>query len=179
MRIEELSRIMPLAGARATRFLNPLNSAMTEFGIDSKLRVAAFVAQVAHESAQLHYMRELADGSAYEMRKDLGNVWPGDGVRFKGRGPIQITGRANYLACGAALGLPLIDHPEQLEIPENGCRASAWFWSVNGLNKWADAGDFDGVSDVINRGRKTATVGDSNGWAERLAFYSKALEVLA
>lgn len=178
MRIEQLNQIMPMAGKRATQFLNALNGTMTEFGITSKLAQAAFLATVAHESAQLVYMRELASGAAYEMRKDLGNTWPGDGVRFKGRGPIQITGRANYIACGKALGLDLISNPELLEIPENGCRASGWFWKTNNINKWADAGDFDGVSDAINRGRKTAAIGDSNGWADRLQFYNKALAVL-
>lgn len=179
MRIDQLQQIMPQSGSRAARFLNPLNSCMSEFGIDSGLRMAAFLATVAHESGQLVYMRELASGSAYEGRKDLGNTQPGDGVRFKGRGPIQITGRANYAACGKALGLDLISNPELLEIPENGCRAAAWFWSSNNLNKWADAGDFDGVSDIVNRGRKTAAQGDSLGWMDRLQFYLRAKRVLA
>ena len=178
MRIEQLNQIMPTAGKRAALFLNALNSAMAEFGITGKLNQAAFLATLAHESGQLRYMLELADGTAYEMRKDLGNTWPGDGVRFKGRGVIQITGRANYAACGAVLGLDLISNPELLEIPENACRSAAWFWEVNKLNRWADAGDFDGVSDVVNRGRKTATASDSNGWADRLAFYTAALKVL-
>lgn len=178
MRIEQLNQIMPQAGKRAAQFLNALNSAMTEFGITSKLSQAAFLATVAHESGQLLYMRELASGQAYEMCKDLGNTWPGDGVRYKGRGPIQITGRANYAACGAALGLDLITYPEQLEIPENGCRAAGWFWQVNHLAKFAEAGDFDGVSDVVNRGRKTAAMGDSIGWAYRLQFYNAALAAL-
>lgn len=176
--LTQLQQIMPQSGGRASRFLNSLNTAMDEFGIDTKLRIAAFLASVAHESGQLIYMQELASGSAYEGRKDLGNVNRGDGMRYKGRGPIQITGRWNYARCGEALGLPLIDSPELLIIPENGCRASGWFWKVNNLNKWADAGDFDGVSDVINRGRKTSANGDSNGWADRLKFYNRALEVL-
>lgn len=179
MRIEQLNIIMPLAGRRAAGFLNPINTAMAEFEINTPLRAAAFLAQLAHESGQLRYMRELADGSAYEMRADLGNTWPGDGRRYKGRGPIQITGRYNYAACGAVLGLDLISNPELLEIPKNGCRAAGWFWQVNHLNRWADAGDFDGVSDVINRGRKTPKIGDSNGWDDRLAFYTTALKVLS
>lgn len=178
MRIEQLTKIMPAAGRRGAQFLNALNSAMSEFGITTKLDQAAFLATVAHESGQLVYMRELADGKAYEMRADLGNTWPGDGMRYKGRGPIQITGRANYAACGEALGLDLISNPELLEIPENGCRGSAWFWKTHGISKWANAGDFDGVSDAINRGRKTAVIGDSNGWADRLKFYNVALGVL-
>lgn len=176
--LTQLQQIMPQSGGRASRFLNPLNTAMNEFGIDTKLRIAAFLASVAHESGQLVYMQELASGSVYEGRKDLGNVNKGDGMRYKGRGPIQITGRWNYAQCGKALNLPLVDSPELLIIPENGCRSAGWFWKVNNLNKWADAGDFDGVSDVINRGRKTSANGDSNGWADRLKFYNRALEVL-
>lgn len=178
MRIEQLTQIMPQAGKRAALFLNALNSAMTEFGISSKLNQAAFLATVAHESGQLIYMRELASGDAYEMRADLGNTWPGDGRRFKGRGPIQITGRANYAACGDVLGLDLISNPELLEIPEKGCRASAWFWKTHNIGRYAEAGDFDGVSDAINRGRKTVVIGDSNGWGDRLQFYERALAVL-
>jgi putative chitinase len=178
MNIDQLNQIMPQAGKRATRFLNPLNAAMLESGINTRLRMAAFLATVAHESGQLLYMAELASGAAYEGRKDLGNVFPGDGMRFKGRGPIQVTGRANYAACGKALGLDLISNPELLEIPENGCRASAWFWTTSNINRYADAGDFDGVCDAVNRGRKTPAIGDSNGWASRLAFYNHALVVL-
>lgn len=179
MNRDQLTRIMPLAGRRRTdAFLTPLNVSMIEFGIDTKLRQAAYLANLAHESGQLAYMRELASGSAYEGRVDLGNTWPGDGVKFRGRGPIQITGRANYLLCGEALGLDLIEHPELLEMPEHGCRASAWFWHANNINAFADAGDFDGVCDKINRGHKTAKLGDANGYAEREAFYKIALEVL-
>lgn len=176
--LQQLQQIMPLAGKRATRFLNPLNAAMVEFEINTKLRMAAFLATVAHESGELVYMRELADGKAYEGRKDLGNQWPGDGMRYKGRGPIQITGRYSYAACSAVLGIDAISNPELLEIPENGCRASGWFWKVNNVNKFADTGDFDGVSDVINRGHKTVAVGDSNGWVKRKAFYDTAMKVL-
>lgn len=176
--LKQLQLIMPGANGKSVLFLNPLNTAMAEFHIDTKLRVAAFLASVAHESGQLRYMRELADGSAYEMRKDLGNVWPGDGPRYKGRGPIQVTGRANYAACGSCLGVDFLSHPELMEIPENACRSSGWYWQVNNLNRWADAGDFDGVSDMINRGHKTQAVGDSNGWPDRLEFYTTALKVL-
>ena len=95
-------------------FIQPLNDTMDEFGITTPARQAAFLAQVCHESGSLHYTRELADGTAYEGRADLGNTEPGDGPRFRGRGLIQVTGRANYRACGTALNLDLIGHPEML-----------------------------------------------------------------
>src|SRR5258707_58804 len=126
---------MPNAGHRATDFLTPLRDAMREFSIDaSPEREAAFLAQIAHESGELRYVHEIASGEAYEGRHDLGNTEAGDGVRFKGRGLIQVTGRANYAACGLALDLPLLFHPELLESPDNACRSAAWFWDKHGLN---------------------------------------------
>jgi putative chitinase len=179
--LRQLRKIIPYAGLRAAVFVRPLNDAMTEFGIDTPARLAAFLAQIAHESGSLRYVRELASGQAYEGRADLGNTQPGDGVLFKGRGLIQITGRANYRACSLALygDERLLDTPELLEQTVAACRSAAWFWREHDLNKWADAGDFDGASDVINRGRKTAKVGDANGYADRLAFYELAKEVLS
>ncbi|MCX7290792.1 glycoside hydrolase family 19 protein [Janthinobacterium sp.] len=164
-------QIMPLAGRRATLFLAPLNAAMAEFGIDTPLRQAAFLAQVGHESGQLRYVRELASGTAYEGRADLGNVIAGDGVRFKGRGLLQVTGRANYAACGVALGLDLLAAPQLLEQAAAACRSAGWFWQSRGLNRLADAGDQERVTRRIN--------GGVNGLAERLALYVVARKVLA
>ena len=112
--LAQLLKIMPLARTRAVAFLDPLNAAMAEFSINTPARQASFLAQLAHESGQLVYVRELASGAAYEGRKDLGNVRPGDGVRFRGRGLIQVTGRSNYAACGKALGLDLLAQPALL-----------------------------------------------------------------
>jgi putative chitinase len=164
-------QIMPLAGRRATLFLAPLNAAMAEFDIDTPLRQASFLAQVGHESGQLRYMRELASGAAYEGRADLGNVIAGDGVRFKGRGLLQVTGRANYAACGVALGLDLLAAPQLLEQAAVACRSAGWFWQSRGLNRLADAGDQERVTRRIN--------GGVNGLAERLALYAAARNVLA
>jgi len=169
--IAQLLRIMPLARARAAAFLDPLNSAMAEFGINTPARAASFLAQLAHESGQLLYVRELASGAAYEGRKDLGNVQPGDGVRFRGRGLIQVTGRANYAACGKALGLDLLAQPALLEQNVNACRSAGWFWQSRGLNALADAGDQVAVTRRVN--------GGTNGLAERLAYFKVAQKVLA
>lgn len=167
----DLKRILPLAGARADTFCAPLNIAMGEFEINTPARQAAFIAQIAHESGQFRYVRELASGSAYEGRADLGNTMRGDGVRFKGRGLIQITGRANYKACGAALGLDLILYPELLEQPMYACRSAGWFWKARGLNELADAGDQVKITRRIN--------GGTNGLAERLAYFEIAKKVIS
>jgi putative chitinase len=103
----------------------------------------------------------------------LGNTVPGDGFKYRGRGLIQITGRANYAACGEALALDLINQPELLEQPKNACMSAAWFWAVNGLNTLADAGDNQNIGSVINTGRKGRV---PNGATGRQAFYGKSAE---
>ncbi|WP_238552200.1 glycoside hydrolase family 19 protein [Herminiimonas sp. CN] len=162
---------MPYAKSRIDTFAEPLNAAMMEFNISTKGRQASFLAQVGHESGQLRYVCELASGAAYEGRKDLGNTEPGDGIRYKGRGLIQITGRANYKACGDALGYDLVANPQLLESPVLACRSAAWFWRSHGLNELADAGDQTRVTRRIN--------GGTNGLADRLALFKVASEVLA
>lgn len=170
--LSELHTIMPYAGHRADAFIDPLNDAMHEFEIDATpLREAAFLAQIAHESGSLQFTRELASGAAYEGRKDLGNTEPGDGIRYKGRGLIQITGRSNYLDCGTALGLDLIGEPELLESPENASRSAGWFWETHGLNELADKGDFLLITKRIN--------GGTNGYQERVAYYDRAKGAIA
>lgn len=187
---EQLKHIMPGAKVRAEAYVNLINDAMDEFGIDTPLRQAAFLANLAHESGQLIYVEELASGAAYDGRADLGNTKPEaisiaakagstPGRFYKGHGLIQITGFDNHVACGKALGIDAKNEPKKLTIPVYAARSAAWFWKVNGLNAFADAGDFDGVCDKINRGRKTDRIGDSNGWAQRLAFYEAAKEVLS
>lgn len=188
--LEQLQQVMPHAGKRAVLFIAPLNASMQEFDITAPKRQAAFLAQIAHESGSLRYMCELASGSAYDGRADLGNTRPEaiaiaaahgstPGRWWRGHGPIQITGFDNHRTCGAALGLDLLNEPHLLEILVHGCRSSGWFWKTHNLNKWADIGDFDGVSDVINRGRKTVKEGDANDYAARLAFYQRATKVLS
>ena len=158
---------MPFAKARIPAFIEPLNAAMHEFHINSPIRQAAFIAQIAHESGELRYVEEIASGSAYEGRKDLGNTQPGDGMKYKGRGLIQITGRNNYLECGKALGVDLVTQPELLETNDLACRSAAWFWASHGLNDLADKGDFERITKRIN--------GGYNGLKERQAYYAKAL----
>lgn len=168
--LDQLRAIMPHAGTRAAVFLPAINDAMDEFGIDTPPRQAAFLAQICHESGSLCYVRELASGAAYEGRADLGNTEPGDGVRYKGRGLIQITGRANYAECGQVLGLPLEQQPELLEQVGAACRSAAWFWTSRGLNEVADRRDFRLITRRIN--------GGLNGFADRLAAWERAEAVI-
>lgn len=189
--LDQFKRIMPYAGARAAVFVSPLSAAMEEFEINTVARQSSFIAQLAHESGEFRYMREIADGSAYEGRADLGNTEPGDGRRFPGRGPMQITARKNTRLCSLALfgDERLLVTPELLEQPVDGCRAAAWFWRVGAglnlsrraidygvpvgcdLNDLADRGDFEGITLAIN--------GGMNGWQDRCAYLKRAQQVLA
>ena len=166
----QLVAIMPLAGIRIYRYAICLNAAMAEYHIDTPARQAMFLAQLAHESGELRYVRELASGEAYEGRKDLGNTEDGDGIRYKGRGLIQITGKSNYAICSLALGVDVVNHPELLETPELACRSAAWFWWNNGLNELADKDDFLGVTKRIN--------GGTNGFSDRMKYHARAQQVL-
>jgi predicted chitinase len=158
-----------LSPAKAEEYIGPLNKALSEGQINTCPRKAAFLAQVAHESGQLRYWEELASGAAYEGRKDLGNTQPGDGVRFKGRGPIQLTGRANYRAAGKALGLNLEENPKSVSQTDVGFRTTVWFWSSRNLNSLADNNDqssFDQITRRVN--------GGLNGKADRDQYGGKA-----
>lgn len=146
---------------------------MLQYEINTKLRIAAFIAQLAHESGCFRYVRELASGKAYEGRKDLGNTVEGDGVKFKGRGLIQITGKSNYKNASLALfnDLRLLSNPELLEVPEYAVKSACWFWSVWAkLNDEADKGDFKTITKRIN--------GGLNGWGDRKSKYDIALQIL-
>lgn len=173
--LQQLRSIMPrLNSARAQECLNWINLAMAEFHIDTGLRQAAFLAQLAHESGELRYMQELWGPTAaqlrYEGRKDLGNTQKGDGRRYLGRGPIQITGRANYRLYGKLIGLPLEEIPVMAAYLDVGFRIAGAFWSRNGLNELADKKAFEAITRKIN--------GGYNGLREREEFYGLALRAL-
>ncbi len=148
----ELAAMMPFGAMRAANFAAALTQAMGQFEIDTPRRQAAFLANVAHESGSLKYTKEIADGSAYEGRRDLGNTSPGDGPRYRGRGLLQITGRANYRACGIALGVDLVQVPELLEQPGYAALSAGWFWQWKRLNQFADADRFGSLVRAINGG---------------------------
>jgi len=166
-----------LPSAKAERYLVPLNQAMGEFQINVRLRKAAFLAQVAHESGELAWFQEFASGIAYDLSRnprkarELGNTHPGDGPRYKGRGPIQLTGRSNYRACGKALGVDLEGNPDIAIEPRIAFRSAGWFWSTHNLNVLADQQNFRQITRRIN--------GGYTHYAERLKYYELALHVFA
>lgn len=128
---------------------------------DSPLRFAHFMAQCGHESGGFVYMEEIASGAAYEGRKDLGNTVAGDGKRYKGRGPIQLTGRANYRRIGLRLGINLENNPTLVADPSIGMWCALEYWAENNLNALADLDDVKSVTRRIN--------GGYNGLADREA----------
>ena len=196
---QQLLQILPNASQVAGVFVPVLNTAMSRYHIVGTKRIAAFVAQVGHESGHLTRLVENLNYSADALRMTwpgrfdaglasatarkpeqianiaygnrMGNTAHGDGWKYRGRGLLQITGKNNYRACGEALNLDLIAQPELLEKPQYACMSASWFWATNGLNTLADASKFDAITQRINGGQ--------NGAADRQALYARALKVLA
>lgn len=197
--VQQLLQILPNASQVAGIFVPVLNAAMNRYQIVGVRRLAAFIAQVGHESGQLARLVENLNYSADALRMTwpsrfdvelataaarkpelianiaygnrMGNTAPSDGWKYRGRGLIQITGKNNYRACSEALGLDLIAQPELLEKPRHACMSAAWYWATSGLNALAEAGKFEAITQRINGGQ--------NGAADRQALYVKALKVLA
>ncbi len=176
----QLQQIMPrLAAAKLQLLLPHLNRAMQAYGVDTMARTAAFIAQLAHESGEFRWMEEIWGPTDAQRRYEppgtlaarLGNTQAGDGKRFKGRGPIQITGRFNYTKYGALLGVDLAAQPELAATPAIAFATAGLYWKSNGLNELADAGDFLKITRRIN--------GGTNGLADRQKYHARALEVLA
>ena len=174
-----LKQIMPgLRPADCTAYLPFLQQAMVEFGISTRARAAAFLAQLAHESGQFKWMEEIWGPTAQQQRyepttrksQDLGNTQAGDGKRFKGRGPIQLTGRTNYGIYGGRLGLDLVANPDLARTKEVGFRTAGLYWKMNGLNELADKQAFRAITQIIN--------GGFNGLEDRTAFYERAKKAL-
>jgi len=170
---------------RASQWVQPLQAACDKYAISTPLNIAAFLATIGVESGRLVFLKELwgptQAQTAYEppskKASELGNIQPGDGLRFCGRGLIQITGRRNYTLAAVGLDLDLLNHPDLLEQPVNAAMSAAWYWSNRKLNALADAGNFLGVSRAVNLGSPTSKA-TPNGYSERLALYSAAKKVL-
>lgn len=151
---------------RAAELALSAGAHFASYGImDSTLRLAHFMAQLCHESGSFRYMEELASGQAYEGRVDLGNIHSGDGKRFKGRGPIQITGRANYRKFGRLIGIDIERHPEIAAIPSIGLHLALEYWQDRNLNELADKDDILNITKKIN--------GGLNGIVDRRAHLAK------
>jgi len=156
------------------KLISALRRWLPAYEMDKKLRVCGFLAQCAHESGGFGYLKEIG-GKAYfekyepstKIGKMLGNTQIGDGYTYKGRGPIQISGRYNYKIYGDLLGLNLIDNPDLLLDINNGIQAACEFWKQNNLNYFADCCDIKSMTKKIN--------GGLNGLKEREAYYSKLM----
>lgn len=172
----QLRHVCPhLTAEQAKRHAAALAPAFARYGITTPRRAAMAVAQLAHESAGLRTTTEYASGAAYEGRRDLGNTQPGDGVRFKGRGYIQITGRSNYAAVSKALGHNFVERPKDLSEPRWAAEASCWWWEAHGLNGLCDRIDnpadrLVAVTRVIN--------GGTNGLPDRRVLFARAQRVI-
>ncbi len=140
------------------------------YDVNTKLRMAHFLAQASHESAHFRTLQEYATGEAYEGRKDLGNTQPGDGKRYKGRGIFQVTGRANYKKYGELVGIDLETNPEIASHPDISVKTALEYWRSHNLNKYADLDDIKSITRKIN--------GGYNGLTERVAYLEKAKKLL-
>jgi putative chitinase len=162
--------------ANRQKFLPFLGKYLTEYGIVSDVAVAAFLAQVGHESGQGRYVEELASGEAYEYRKDLGNVKAGDGRRFKGRGLIQITGRTNYTQLSKMFGVDFVAQPELLSQSEWAIRSACWWWANRKLTAIAEGAP---IGDEVTFRRITKIInGGYNGWDDRWKLYKNAIDAI-
>lgn len=176
-----LRRIAPAAPKDVDKFVKPLIATMERYEINTLQRAAMFLAQLAHESDSFKAVEEYASGKAYEGRKDLGNVFPGDGVKYKGKSLIQLTGRANYKIVSKAFGIDFVAYPEKLKEPYWAAMIGGWFWDSKKLNTYADLPStwrskrkedaFTTVSRLIN--------GGLNGLADRKAKYARAIVALS
>lgn len=199
---DDLLKIMSYAKPRVAAFFTPLVAAMDEFDINTPARQAAFLSQVGHESGQLASVEENLNYSVNALMRTWPNRFPnaviaasyakqpekianfvyanrmgnggpetGDGWRYRGAGLIQLTGKDSQRECADYFGIGVDKIGDWLRTPEGACRSAAWFWKTHGLNELADAGDQVKVTRRIN--------GGTNGLADRLALFEKAIEVLA
>lgn len=192
----QLIRILNIPDTRAAMWQPALSDAMDEFEINTPLRSAHFLAQIGHESGGLKYTKEIWTNSpaqqSYEMASRLGNTEPGDGEKFMGRGPPQLTGRKNYRLCGEFLGVDLLSHPQLLERVDYGSRAACWFWKMGAglnlgraailaLNKYGMGAGVN-LNDIADRDDvETITLcinGGMNGFEQRCAILRRAFDVL-
>lgn len=212
----QLAAIVKCPLPLAARWLTALQDAMAAYHISSPKQIAAFLAQLAHESGHLQVMAEnlnytpnalmatfntktnirfppdlafrygrtvahpadqkMIASIAYANRLGNGSVASQDGWTYRGQGPIQITGKTNVINCGRAIGIDLQANPAQLQRPDVGSQAAAWFWhegnrTGKSLNQLADDWDIRGISRAIN--------GGENGMADRVILSAEALKVLS
>lgn len=186
---EHLAAIAGRTTALMPALADWMNTLCPSYEIDTAREYGHFLAQACHETDHFKTLREYASGSAYEGRADLGNTQPGDGIRFRGRGIFQTTGRANYLQLGIKKGRRdlFINTPELLELPEYAVWSACEFWKTRGLNDVANHADTDvlkkkyrgNIIDVSPVEYISLTInGGYRGMEERKKYYALAQQVL-
>lgn len=171
-----------LAPPQVQIYTNAFNQWFPVYGIINPRRVAAFIAQVGHESGGLRWTAEIWGPTDQQRRYEppstlaarLGNSEPGDGAWFKGRGLIQITGRSNYTQISRAFDIDFLSNPVLLESPNMAVRSACWWWSSRNLNEIADLDtveSFRRITRIIN--------GGFNGWEDRLQRWESAKKIFA
>jgi predicted chitinase len=169
--LAQLKKIAPKGAAwLLADLIDPFNLYLPQYGIVSAPRLRHFLTQAAHETDGFTVLAEYASGKAYEGRKDLGNVNPGDGVKYKGRGIFMLTGRANYAAYGKKIGVDLVANPKLASSPTVSVRIACEYWKARGLNAWADRDDIVQITRIVNGGQ--------NGLADRKAYYARAVAAI-
>jgi len=170
--LAQVQKALPYNEGNAAKYFVNLGQAMKEGKLNTCPRVSAFIAQIGHESGDLRWMEELADGSQYEGELDKGNTQPGDGVKYKGRGPIQVTGRYNYGLITTYFNHDFINNPTDAALPQWGFRIALWYWNTHNLTPLADLNTqsgFDQITYLIN--------GGYNGKADRDSHYAAAKQI--
>jgi putative chitinase len=164
--------------SNANKYISWINIYSDQFEVNTPDRILAFWSNVLHESGNFKYVKEIADGSQYEMRKDLGNTQPGDGKRFAGKSLAQITGRYNYTAFNLwcrkkfpNFTTNFVANPELLEEPKWAVLGAFWFWETNRLASYADKRMFKEVASIWNTGRTDSK--KINGLEDRLLKQEK------
>jgi len=148
-----------------------LAATLESYDITSRLRIAHFLGQTCEESAGYRTTEEFASGREYEGRQDLGNTHKGDGPRYKGRGLLQLTGRANYADYGKALGVDLVNNPTLAAQPALSLKIACEYWKRHDINADCDRDDAQAVTRKVN--------GGLNGLSDRIAFTQKAKTAVA
>lgn len=200
--VDQIKQAIPAASTdNISKFIEGFNETFEMFDINTPKRVAMFLAQTAHESANFRAVVENLNYSAnslvrvwpsrynasnagayarnpekianrsYADRMGNGSEASGDGWKYRGRGIIQLTGKSNYEKCGHDLDLNLVEFPDQAADDPVCVLSAGWFWTTRQLNKWADKGDVKTVTRKIN--------GGYFGLDERTKHYNHAIEVLS
>jgi len=185
---EQIAKATGSSLENAEKFRPYLNKYMNKYEINTPSRVLGFLSQIAVESAHLKRTEEYASGEQYEGREDLGNIYPGDGKKFKGRGLIQLSGRSNYEDMSKKVGKDLVNNPELVLEPDLATEVSTIFWhdrvrSGLNLNQWADQFNLKEPIDSTNNWKVHENItrainGGTNGINERASSFQRGLEIV-